>query len=221
MPFPSAKPDIDLFIRLVKREVRKHDPDAAPSKPVRFQPFRALIACLISLRTKDEVTDEAATRLFAVADTPEKMLKLAPERIAKLIYPAGFYNVKAKTILGVCGTLVDEYGGKVPDDLEKLLELKGVGRKTANLVITKGFGKPGICVDTHVHRISNRWGYIETKTPDESEMALRQKLPRRHWLSYNGMLVSFGQTICTPVSPKCSQCPLEDLCPKAGVEKRR
>lgn len=216
-----ASPDINLFIRLVKKDVRRYEPDAAVSNPHRGNPFRALIACIISLRTKDEVTAEAAGRLFAVADTPRKMVKLAPKRVAKLIYPAGFYNTKAKTILELCRTLIKEYGGRVPDDLDELVKLRGVGRKTANLVITKGFGKPGICVDTHVHRISNRWGYISTKTPDESEMALREKLPRRHWIGYNGLLVSFGQNVCMPISPKCSQCPLEDLCAKVGVGRRR
>jgi len=221
MPSPKAGPDINLFVRLVKKDVRTYEPDAAVSNPHGGDPFRALIACIISLRTKDEVTAEAAGRLFAVADTPRKMVKLPPKRVAKLIYPAGFYNTKAKTILDLCRTLIGEYGGRVPDDLDELVKLKGVGRKTANLVITKGFGKPGICVDTHVHRISNRWGYIKTKTPDESEMALRERLPRRHWIVYNGLLVSFGQNVCMPISPKCSRCPLDDLCPKVEVGRRR
>ncbi|MDP6115399.1 MAG: endonuclease III, partial [Planctomycetota bacterium] len=184
-------------------------------------PFRVLISCIISLRTKDEVTSAASRRLFARADTPRKMLKLEEDQIADLIYPAGFYRNKAASIRAICEVLITEHKGKVPDTIDELVKLKGVGRKTANLVVTMGFNKPGICVDIHVHRISNRWGYIETNSPDESETALRGSLPRRHWISYNDLLVTFGQNVCVPVSPKCTQCPLEELCPKVGVGKHR
>jgi endonuclease-3 len=184
-------------------------------------PFRTLVACLISLRTKDEVTEQSAERLFDAARTPDEMLRLSEKEIARRIYPAGFYRTKARTIREVARVLVTEYGGQVPDELDALLQLKGVGRKTANLVITKAFGKPGICVDTHVHRISNRWGYVETGSPDETEMALRAKLPRRHWIVLNDLLVTFGQRVCVPISPKCSSCPLDARCPKRGVTKSR
>jgi endonuclease-3 len=185
-------------------------------------PFRVLVSCLLSLRTKDETTGPASQRLFALAETPRAMLRLTPQEIEKAIYPVGFYRTKARTILELCCTLVEQYGGRVPDDLDELVKLKGVGRKTANLVLTQGFVKPAICVDTHVHRISNRWGYVCTKNPHETEQALRRTLPRRFWMEYNDLLVAFGQTICQPVSPFCeSRCPVESVCPRLGVKRWR
>jgi endonuclease III len=185
-------------------------------------PYRVLVSCLLSLRTKDQTTGPASQRLFALADTPEATLGLTARQIEKAIYPVGFYRTKARTILELSRTLVERYGGKVPDDLDELLKLKGVGRKTANLVLTQGFTKPAICVDTHVHRISNRWGYVRTKTPHDTEQALRAKLPRRYWMGYNDLLVAFGQTICQPVSPLCdSRCPVRDHCPRIGVTHHR
>ncbi|OGK78672.1 MAG: endonuclease III [Candidatus Rokubacteria bacterium GWC2_70_16] len=187
----------------------------------RRDPFRVLIACLLSLRTKDETTGPAAERLFALADTPGAMLRLAPSSIERAIFPVGFYRTKARVLLGVCRDLLERFDGRVPDTIDALLTLKGVGRKTANLVVTVGFHKPGICVDVHVHRISNRLGYVRTRTPEESEMALRARLPRRHWIGYNDLLVAFGQNLCLPVSPKCSICPVRDLCPRVGVTRSR
>ena len=184
-------------------------------------PFRVLIACILSLRTQDTTTGPASERLFAVAATPEAMLGLAPRRIARLIYPVGFYRTKARVILGICRDLLERFGGRVPDTIDALLTLNGVGRKTANLVVTMGYGKPGICVDTHVHRISNRLGYVKTKSPEETEMALRGKLPRRYWIGYNDLLVSFGQNVCVPISPRCSECPVMGLCPRVGVTTHR
>jgi endonuclease-3 len=184
-------------------------------------PFCVLISCLISLRTKDEVTDAASHRLFARAATPDKMLKLSEREIAKLIFPAGFYRTKAKRIREISRLLMAEYKGRVPDDLEELLKLNGVGRKTANLVLTVAYHKPGICVDTHVHRISNRLGWVKSKTPEQTEMALRKILPRRYWIPINDWLVTFGQNMCQPVSPWCSRCPLMKECPKVGVKYRR
>jgi len=184
-------------------------------------PFKILIGCLLSLRTKDETTGPAATRLFALAGSPVEMLQVPVEKIAQAIYPVGFYRTKAKTILEVCRTLVERYGGRVPDTIEALLELKGVGRKTANLVMTLGFQKPALCVDTHVHRISNRWGYVRTKAAEQTEFALRRKLPKAYWLVYNDLLVAFGQNICKPVSPLCRQCPLDAVCSKLGVTQHR
>lgn len=180
-----------------------------------------LVACLLSLRTQDTTTGPAAARLFALADTPNTMLELSARRIERAIYPVGFYRTKARVILGLCRDLLDRFAGRVPDDIDTLLTLKGVGRKTANLVVTLGFDKPGICVDTHVHRISNRLGYVRTRTPDETEMALRAKLPRRYWIGYNDLLVTFGQNVCAPVSPKCSACPVATLCPRIGVRTSR
>jgi endonuclease-3 len=180
-----------------------------------------LVACILSLRTQDTTTGPAATRLFAVADTPSAMLALSPRGIERLIYPVGFYRTKARVIRGLCRDLLERLGGHVPDDIDALLTLKGVGRKTANLVVTMGFGKPGICVDTHVHRISNRLGYVRTRDPEATEMALRARLPRRYWIGYNDLLVAFGQNVCTPISPRCSTCPVRALCRRVGVTSAR
>jgi endonuclease III len=187
----------------------------------RRDPFRVLIACLLSLRTKDETTGPAAARLFALADTPEAMQRLPARRIERAIFPVGFYRTKARVVLGVCRDLLERFGGQVPDDIDRLLTFKGVGRKTANLVVTQGFNKPGICVDIHVHRISNRLGYVKTKNPTETETALRKQLPRRYWIGYNELLVSFGQNICHPVSPRCSECPVRPRCARVGVTRSR
>jgi endonuclease-3 len=184
-------------------------------------PFQVLISCLLSLRTRDETTGSAARRLFSLASAPQTMLQLSVAQIEHAIYPVGFYHTKARTILEICRALLDHFGGAVPDELEDLLTLKGVGRKTANLVLTQGFGKPGICVDTHVHRISNRWGYVRTEDAHDTEMALRRKLPRRYWLEYNDLLVAFGQTVCLPTSPWCSRCPIADRCPRRGLRRSR
>lgn len=214
--------DINAIIRALKREVGRWNLTAVGQVAEDFQdPFRILVSCLLSLRTKDKVTAVASARLFRRADTPAKMLQLREGTIARLIYPVGFYRTKAKVIRGVCRTLIDQYGGQVPDSLDELLKLKGVGRKTANLVVSTGYGKPGICVDTHVHRISNRWGYVKTRTPEETEQALRRKLPRRHWIVFNDLLVSFGQNICKPISPLCSRCLVERHCARVGVTRSR
>jgi len=192
------------------------------SKPhIKCDPFRTLIACILSLRTKDETTHAASERLFSKADTPALMLKLGAEKIAELIYPVGFYNQKSKQIIDICETLIKKYKGKVPDEIDELIKFKGVGRKTANLVVTEAFNKPGICVDTHVHRISNRWGYIKTKTPDETEIILRKKLPGEYWINYNRLLVTYGQNLCYPISSECSKCKISSMCKKIGVKKTR
>ena len=187
----------------------------------RDDPFTTLISCLLSLRTKDATTAGASERLFRLARTPATLLTLSHATIERAIFPVGFYRTKARTIRAVCQALVDRYDGQVPDRLAELLTLRGVGRKTANLVITLAFQKDGICVDTHVHRISNRWGYVRTKTPEQTEMALRTTLPRPYWRTYNDLLVSFGQHLCHPTSPWCSRCPLEPLCGKVGVVHSR
>jgi endonuclease-3 len=184
-------------------------------------PFKVLISCILSLRTKDQTTAVASERLFALAATPGSLAVLPVETIEQAIYPVGFYRNKAQQISEICRRLVVEYGGTVPDGIDELLTFKGVGRKTANLVVTLGFGKPGICVDTHVHRICNRWGYVTTKTPEQTEFVLRQKLPKEYWLTINDLLVAFGQNHCTPVSPYCSSCALYAFCERNGVGKYR
>jgi endonuclease-3 len=184
-------------------------------------PFRVLVACILSLRTQDATTRDAAARLFAVADTPVALARAAPARVARLIYPVGFYRTKARGLVRLARQLLARFGGRVPADLQALLTLPGVGRKTANLVVTVGFGRPGICVDIHVHRISNRLGYVRTRTPAETEMALRARLPRRHWIGINDLLVAFGQNLCRPVSPHCSRCPVARRCQRVGVTRAR
>ncbi len=184
-------------------------------------PYKILIGTLLSLRTKDEVTATCSDRLFSIANTPTKMLKLSIKQIEELIYPVGFYHRKAKHIKNVSEIILDKYNGIVPDELDELLSLPGVGRKTANLVVVLGFNKYGICVDTHVHRISNRWGYVQTKKPEETEFTLRKILPRNFWKIYNDYLVSLGQNICKPISPLCSKCEIEMWCPKIGVKVKR
>jgi endonuclease-3 len=184
-------------------------------------PFKVLISCLLSLRTQDRTTGSASERLFHRAQDVEEMSRLPLKEIERVIYPVGFYRVKAKRIKELCNLLVEHYNSKVPDSIDELLKLKGVGRKTANLVVTLGYRKQGICVDTHVHRITNRWGYVKTKTPDETEFALRKKLPEQYWLEINGLLVAFGQGICKPISPLCSQCSISRFCKKVGVRMNR
>lgn len=184
-------------------------------------PFRILVSTIISLRTKDEVTMAASKRLFRIAPSAKRLAETPTRAIEKAIYPAGFYKTKAKTLREVARRLRENYNGRVPDSVEELLTFKGVGRKTATLVVSLGYGKPAICVDTHVHRVSNRLGLIATKTPDESEFALMDLLPRKYWIGYNELLVSFGQRICVPVSPRCSECPLRRSCPRVGVSRSR
>lgn len=184
-------------------------------------PFKVLVSCIISLRTKDDVTAQASKRLFERAAMPEAMQSVPVDEVAALIYPAGFYRNKALQIVDISRRLMCEYGGRVPDEIDELLKFRGVGRKTANLVVTLGFGKPGICVDTHVHRICNRWGYVSTKTPDETETELRMKLPAEYWIEINDLLVAFGQNHCHPVSPRCSTCRLAGMCAKVGVGSSR
>ncbi|MBI1870223.1 MAG: endonuclease III [Chlamydiae bacterium] len=213
---------IDKIIQILKKEIRQWKTPAVGIVANESQdPFKVLISCLISLRTKDEVTNLASQRLFAQASTPQEMLKLNPPAIEKLIYPAGFYKTKAKTILEISKTLLTQFQGKVPNKMDELLSLKGVGRKTANLVITLGFNQDGICVDTHVHRISNRLGLIKTKTPDESEFALMKVLPKPYWKIYNDLLVPYGQNLCRPISPFCSLCKIAIYCKKRGVLSHR
>ncbi|HEB72262.1 MAG TPA: endonuclease III [Nitrospirae bacterium] len=219
----SPEFDIQKAVKLLRREVKQWKvPVVTTYSRKNSRPaFQVLISCLLSLRTRDEQTAKASRKLFAEADSPEKIADMPVKRIEELIYPVGFYRNKAKTLKEVCRTLLDNYQGQTPDSIDQLVELKGVGRKTANLVVTLGFGKPGICVDTHVHRICNIWGYVKTKTPDKTEIALRERLPRRYWIEFNDLLVTFGQNLCKPVSPICSHCKLSVICPKKGVGRSR
>ena len=184
-------------------------------------PFKVLISCIISLRTKDEVTEKSSEKLFSIASTPFQMINLTPEKISEIIYPAGFYKRKGKQIRDISAVLVDKYNGKVPNSIDELLKLKGVGRKTANLVLSAGFNIPAICVDTHVHRISNRIGLVSSTTPETTEFQLADILDEKYWLIINNLLVLHGKNICVPISPKCSKCVISSLCAKNNVEKSR
>ncbi|MEK6794768.1 MAG: endonuclease III [Spirochaetota bacterium] len=204
---------IEKIMPLLINEVKKFpNPIVTEIRMAGGTPYHILISTMLSLRTKDTTTRDASVRLFAKAGTPEGMLRLTPETIEKLIYPVGFYHTKAKSILTTSKDIIERFGGKVPDTIDALLTLKGVGRKTANLVVTEAFNKDGICVDTHVHRISNRLGYVRTKEPNETEMALREKLPKKYWRIYNDVLVTYGQHVCRPIGPRCTLCPVTRWC---------
>jgi len=216
-------PTLDRALRILKRAIRKWKVPAVGiiADQAVNRPFETLISTLLSLRTKDAVTEQASRRLLSCASTPEAIANLSIAEIEKLIYPVGFYHTKARNLKAVVRILLDQHGGMVPREIDRLLELPGVGRKTANLVITVGYDDYGICVDTHVHRICNLWGYVKTKTPDETEFALRKKLPGKHWKQFNDILVTFGQNLCVPVSPWCSRCPIEEHCQKVGLKHHR
>lgn len=215
--------DLPTVFRILRRQRIRTGPASVTeiSEKNHRDPYRVLVSCLISLRTKDEVTSAASERLFLLADTPEQMVKIPPETIADRIYPAGFYRTKARTILDASQELIDRFDGRVPGTVEELVSIRGVGRKTANLVVTLGHGKPGICVDTHVHRITNRWGLVRTKNPDQTEVALRKVLPKRYWIPINDLLVNYGKSICRPISPHCTECKLTPFCEKEGVTRFR
>ena len=175
-------------------------------------PYLVLICCILSLRTNDKTTIGATKRMLKLAKTPFEMAKINPDKLAEAIYPVGFYKNKANQIIELSKEIVEKYDGKTPDTIEELTKFKGVGRKTANLVLTKGFNEPAICVDVHVHRIFNRLKYVKTKTPDETEMVLRKKLPKKYWIQINTYLVTLGQNVCKPIKPKCEICPIKELC---------
>ena len=213
----KCKIDTDTFLKIMEILEREFVKWKAPvvslmEKRDKRSPFQILISTIISARTKDEITAKASQRLFKLADNPEDMLKLSEDEIAKAIYPAGFYKNKAKAIKEVAKDIIEKFNGEVPNTLEDLLKLKGVGRKTANLVLALSFKKPAICVDTHVHRITNRIGFVETKKPEETERQLMEKVPVEYWNKINDLFVAFGQTICKPVKPKCEECPIKDYC---------
>ena len=204
--------EIEKVIKILRKEVKRYKKPSVTRISLEGKPFKVLISCLLSLRTKDNVTIEASLRLFKRVSKPEDILKLEITEIEKLIYPVGFYKTKAKRIKEICEKLIKEYDSKVPDEIDELLKFKGIGRKTANLVVGLGYNKDAICVDTHVHRISNRIGYVRTKTPYETEFTLREKLPRKYWIIYNDLLVTWGQNICKPIKPLCFKCKIERYC---------
>lgn len=218
---PDAITDIFGVFKTIKAQIQDRPAPVAELVAARTKdPFKILVSTILSARTRDEVTAKASTRLFEKCPDAASLAALSEEKIKALIRPVGFYNSKARYLAALPQAL-EAFFGKVPDDIDSLLTLPGVGRKTANLVRSAAFQKPAICVDTHVHRIMNIWGYVKTKTPLQTEMALREKLPKELWMEVNFILVVFGQTICSPVSPKCGQCDIEPLCPKNGVKRPR
>lgn len=215
------KSSIDAIAGILEKEVLALK-EPIVSKVARTEdPFQVLVSTMLSLRTKDATTEAAFERLFAIAPSPEQIVRTPLSEIEKAIFPVGFYHTKARNIREVSRILIDKYGGKVPGTMEELLALPGVGRKTANLVIILSFGGLGICVDTHVHRITNRWGYVATKSPEETEMRLREILPVKYWAKINDYLVPYGQFVCTPLNPFCSRCRLFEYCDRVGVKKSR
>jgi endonuclease III len=210
--------EIDKVIAILKEHVEAYKvPTVTKIGKQTRDPFRVLVSTILSARTKDAVTGAASERLFAVVKKSEDLKLLSVEEISKIIYPVMYYNNKSRYLK----QLPEFLKNGVPDTINELLKLPGVGRKTANLVITVGFNKPAICVDTHVHRITNIWGYVDTKNPHETEMALREKLPKEHWNIINHYLVAFGQNLCTPISPHCSKCPISKYCKRIGVQTSR
>lgn len=219
-----AIPHVDEIFSLLKQELRKYgQPIVSRPKPdIPDTPFVTLISCLLSLRTKDEVTEAASRRLLKDYHTPQQLSTMTIKKIEKLIYPVGFYKTKAKRIKEISLTLLKNYDGDVPDDFDELLKLKGVGRKTANIVMVYGHKKHGFLpIDTHCHRVPNRLGWIRTKTPEETERVLKEILPEKYWDDFNDLFVRFGQTICVPISPFCSRCPIARYCKRAGVTTSR
>ena len=217
--------NIDEIFKFLKKELKKYNPpvlDSAIWDEIPRNPYTTLISCILSLRTKDEVTGPASKRLLKKYNTPEKIMKLPEEKIQKLIYPVGFYKTKSKTIKNISKTIIEKYDKKVPETLDELLTLKGVGRKTANIVMVYGHRKTGyIPIDTHCHRIPNRLGWIKTKTPEETETQLKKVLPEKYWNDFNNLFVQFGQSICVPISPYCSKCPIKKYCKQKKVVKNR
>ena len=213
--------DLPVALRYLRKSIKSWRVPVVTKISRQGNPFMVLVSCLLSLRTRDEITDAASKRLFVLAKSPKKLLRLDPKQVEKAIYPVAFYRNKTLRLYEISRALIDDNGGKVPDTLDQLLRLKGVGRKTANLTLVLGHNKPGICVDIHVHRIANRWGYVQTKSPNETEKALRCKLPKRYWKEFNNLLVSFGQNICKPQSPHCSKCEVLEYCKQTGVNRYR
>ncbi len=222
MPDKKVNIDWDSFFGSVETAVSYFPtPSVNEIESGRSDPWDVLVSTIISLRTRDKVTLESSQRLLAIAGSPEDLQDLEEDAISQAIYPAGFYRTKATNLKKVSAILIKDHNGKVPSDKDALLALPGVGLKTANLVLSIGFGIPAICVDIHVHRIANRRGWIKTKNPDASEAALRTILPGKWWIDINRLLVGFGQAICVPVSPKCSECPVSTDCPATGVKRNR
>lgn len=213
MPQITETENIDEIVDLLKKADEPKS-DFVKLMDTFHDPYLVLISCILSLRTNDKTTYPATLRMLKIGRTPEDFAKCDVKELEKAIYPVGFYANKAKQIVELSQRLVNEYNSQVPDSIEEMIKFNGVGRKTANLVMSRGFNKPAICVDVHVHRIFNRIGYVKTKTPEETEFALREKLPIKYWIDINTLLVTHGQNICKPIKPECGKCPINNLCKK-------
>lgn len=213
--------DLPQVFRTLREVAKRYDEPIAERQNRHRDPFRVLVGVLLSSRTKDDTTGPAVDRFFEQASTPEKIASLPEKRIEELIFPVGFYHTKARHLRMMARMLLERFDGKVPQTIQELLSLPGIGRKSANLILAVAFGIPAICVDTHVHRITNRWGYVKTKDPYQTETALREKLPKRYWIEINRLLVIYGQNVCTPLSPYCAKCKIEKYCDKVGVTRTR
>ncbi len=213
--------NIEKIIKILKKVYPTHTKTTLNRMRDNPEAFKILISCLLSLRTQDKNTEIASKKLFEVADTPEKILKLPVEKLEKLIFSSGHYKKKARVLQHVSKIILKDFNGKVPNTKEELMSIKGIGPKTANIVLAFAFGKNVLPIDTHCHRIPNRLGWVQTKTPEKTEKELEKILPKKYWRDFNAIFVQFGKTICLPISPKCSECPIKKFCPKVGVEKHR
>ncbi|MBL7160522.1 MAG: endonuclease III [Candidatus Aenigmarchaeota archaeon] len=213
--------EIPRVISTLKKETPKFKETIITKVSRRQSPFQVLVSCILSLRTKDQVTSKASERLFSLATTPEKILSLTERQIQKAIYPVAFYRIKSRNLKKMSKILLENFNGEVPSKMESLLELPNVGRKTANIVLVHGFQKHAIPVDTHVHRIPNRLGWVKTKTPEQTEFALRKILPKKYWQDFNDLIVTWGQNVCVPISPWCSKCAIKKYCKRVGVGRSR
>lgn len=222
-----AQYDPDVYIHKIIAILQKSTKDMVPPASTSINqefgqnPFLILVSCILSLRTRDAVSLAASKRLFAHAKTPEQLAKMSPTVVEKIIYPVGFYRQKAQRLVNISAEIITTFHGTVPHTLEELMSFKGVGLKTATLVLAEGFNIPALCVDTHVHKISNRLGLVATKTPEQTEAELKKIIPQKYWIEINRLFVMWGQNVCVPVSPFCSKCPLASMCPKVGVTRSR
>lgn len=220
----AEKKEIIKVLKILKESqsgIRKTTLNRESKDSKRYSPYQTLISCILSLQAKDEITEVISEELFKVAKTPEEMLKLPLAKLEKIIFSSGYYHNKAKTIRHISQELIDRFNSQVPDTREELMSIKGIGPKTANIVLAFSFNKPVIPVDTHVNRIPNRIGWIKTKSPEQSELALMEIIPKEYWADFNGIFVLFGKTVCLPVSPLCSTCPIKDYCKRINVKHSR
>ncbi len=212
---------VEKIMKTLMKEFRAHKKPTVRATSAKKDPFKTLISCLLSLRTQDKNTAKVSASLFKVADTPKKIVKLPIKKLERLIYSSGYYKNKARSLKHVCKVLLSEYKGKVPSTREELIGIKGIGPKTANIVLCFAYGKCVLPIDTHCHRLPNRFGWVKTKNPEQTEIELMKILPKKYWREFNTTMILFGKTICQPISPWCSKCPIKKYCPKIGVERNR